>query len=502
MSKGSRRIRIIGWMTGTLLSIFYLHCNGAWAEEALSAPSPNKLLSRISLFNPLGRAFNSLEEAVPGLTLKGLLRNRTRLNLHGTQNLGFDDLESGLGRRRSDRFPSIEWLGELELRYRPSPYLELVNVDNLLYDAAFDWTDSDYPHHVERKLEYYSSADRILRELYATLFYNNWEVKAGKQQLVWGKMDGKVIDIINPADTRYAVGETQDNYEWTRLPLWMLNVTHYWSDSYLQLLWIPSYRSGEGPPLGGPFSLRLPPFPPSVRRLTRNESSSAFVNQEWGVRANTVRRGWDVSLVYFYTWNDFSTLFRRGIDRATGKTLLEPKPTRLHQFGLDLDKSLWFLKQGWILRVESVLTLNDYLAKSNESRTQDGVTKVNRILSALAIETSWPRQISSILQIQQRQVFKYDGHLRSLGKRQSRDEWTVLLALSKTFKSTDDRLKLSWTSGLVDDGSGTQRYALDYILSDYLSLMCRYWGFYGHRDDLLGMFRDRDYLDLMLKYEF
>lgn len=144
-----------------------------------------------------------------------------------------------------------------------------------------------------------------------------------------------------------------------------------------------------------------------MRRLTRDEPSGAFVNHEWGVRANTVRRGWDVSFVYFYTWNDLPTLFRRGSDPITGKLLLEPKPTRLHQFGLDLDKSLWFLRKGWVLRVEAVLTLNDYLSKRGELPTRDGVAKVNRMLSALALETTWPKQISSILQVQQRQVFKY-----------------------------------------------------------------------------------------------
>lgn len=167
-----------------------------------------------------------------------------------------------------------------------------------------------------------------------------------------------------------------------------------------------------------------------------------------------------------------------------------------------MDKALWIFNKGWILRAEAVLTLDDYLAKSRELPSQDGVAKVNHMLSALALETSWSGQISSILQIQERQVFKYDGLLRSLGKKPHRDEWAVLLALSKTFKFTDDRLALKWISSFLDDGSGTQRYSLDYTLSDYLSLMGRYWGFFGHSDDLVGMFGDRDQIELMIKYEF
>jgi hypothetical protein len=465
--------------------------------------SRQKILSELSLFDPIGRLKKPVEEAVPGLTIKGFLRNWTRVNTHGhTYDLGF-------GYRRTEEFPSIEWLAELELRYRFSPNIELVSVNNLLYDAAFDWDDSgDYPRSVTRKVEYYRTTDRILRELYLDIFYGRWQFRLGKQQLVWGKMDGKVIDIINPTDLRYNVVGTQDNYEWTRLPLWLFNIIYFGPSYYVQLLWIPDFEPSLIPPTGGPFSFNLPPLPSYARFLTGDEPSSNFRNHEWGIRFNRPIRGWDISLIYFYTWRDLAANFRRSVtlDPLTGDltaAYLEPKHTRIHQLGVDMDKSVWFLGKAWVLRGEFLYTLNDYFSTVGEPLWQDGVAKKNRLLSAIALETYWLKgELWSLLQIQQWHVFGYNHDLRSLGKLQERDEWVFLLGFSKDFKFTDDRLGVSWTNAFYDDGSGQQRYQMKYIISDYLSSWVRYWGFYGRSDDRYGMFKDRDQVEFVLTYEF
>ena len=484
--------------------ISYLLCLSLVVWSNLSwGLSRQEILSEISLFDPIGRLKNPLEEAFPGLTVKGLLRNWTRVNTHGhTYDLGH-------GYKRTEEFPSIEWLAELELRYRLSPDIELVNVENFLYDAAFDWDDSgDYPSSITKQLEYYRTTDRILRELYLDIFHGRWQLRLGKQQLVWGKMDGKVIDIINPTDLRYNVAFTQDNYEWTRLPLWLFNMIYFGSSYYIQFLWIPDFEPSILPPARGPFSFNLPSLPPYVRITTRDEPSSNFRNHEWGIRFNRPIKGWDISLIYFYTWDDVATLFRRSVTLAPGTSrplavYMEPKHTRLHQLGLDMDKSFWFLGKAWVFRGEFLFNINDYFSTVDEPLGQDGVTKKDWLLSAIAFETYWLKgELWSLLQIQQWQVFGYNHNLRSMGKLQEEDEWVFLLGFSKDFKFTDDRLGVNWTSAFVDDGSGLQRYQIKYIISDYLSCWVRYWGFYGRSDDRFGMFKDRDQIEFVLTYEF
>jgi len=60
-----------------------------------------------------------------------------------------------------------------------------------------------------------------LREAYIDTVVNDWSVRAGKQQVVWGTADGmKLLDMINPSD----YGEmAQNQMEDSRIPVWMLN---------------------------------------------------------------------------------------------------------------------------------------------------------------------------------------------------------------------------------------------------------------------------------------
>jgi hypothetical protein len=88
---------------------------------------------------------------------------------------------------------------------------------NVIYDTeavksdAFDW----------RGYEPYSQHD-WLRELYVETPAGDWDVKLGKQQVVWGTADGiKLLDVINPTDFREL---NQNTMEDARIPVWMARV--------------------------------------------------------------------------------------------------------------------------------------------------------------------------------------------------------------------------------------------------------------------------------------
>jgi len=68
--------------------------------------------------------------------------------------------------------------------------------------------------------ESYTQRD-ALREAYVDAEVNDWSIRAGKQQVVWGTADGmKLLDAINPTDyTEMAQNQMEDS----RIPVWMLN---------------------------------------------------------------------------------------------------------------------------------------------------------------------------------------------------------------------------------------------------------------------------------------
>jgi len=65
----------------------------------------------------------------------------------------------------------------------------------------------------------------FLRELYIDTSANDWDLRLGKQQVVWGTADGaKFMDMINPTDYREMA---QNVMAESRIPVWMLSAEKY-----------------------------------------------------------------------------------------------------------------------------------------------------------------------------------------------------------------------------------------------------------------------------------
>lgn len=89
--------------------------------------------------------------------------------------------------------------------------------------------NSDYQGHDD-----YTQND-FLRELYVDTSLMDWDLRVGKQQVVWGTADGiKLLDIINPTDFREL---NQNAFEDSRIPVWMINAERYFDNGgNLQLI--------------------------------------------------------------------------------------------------------------------------------------------------------------------------------------------------------------------------------------------------------------------------
>jgi hypothetical protein len=72
--------------------------------------------------------------------------------------------------------------------------------------------------------ESYSQQD-YLRELYLDTTVGDWDLRIGKQQVVWGTADGiKLLDMVNPTDYREFNQNTMAD---ARIPVWMINAEKY-----------------------------------------------------------------------------------------------------------------------------------------------------------------------------------------------------------------------------------------------------------------------------------
>jgi len=103
----------------------------------------------------------------------------------------------------------------------------------IFIDGAIDELYDGATYHVElqaftdsKALDDYNSNTSYtqrdaLREAYIDTEVNDWSIRAGKQQVVWGTADGmKLLDSINPTDYSEMA---QNQMEDSRIPVWMIN---------------------------------------------------------------------------------------------------------------------------------------------------------------------------------------------------------------------------------------------------------------------------------------
>jgi len=124
-------------------------------------------------------------------------------------------------------------------------------------DGALDNLKEGSTYHLE--LQAYSNSQDInnydgnesytqrdpLREAYIDTDYNDWLIRAGKQQVVWGTADGiKLLDSINPTDYSELV---QNQMEDSRMPIWMLNADRSLEDGGNFQLIVSEQRANKIP---------------------------------------------------------------------------------------------------------------------------------------------------------------------------------------------------------------------------------------------------------------
>jgi len=173
------------------------------------------------------------------------------------------------------------------------------------YDSAYD-VSGEYDNGS------YNTATNVgdlwLRELFIDLNYQPVFVRIGKQQVVWGTADGvRVLDCINPGDSRYAYLDDASEY---RIPLWMIRFeVNPIPDGNLQFLLIPDFEANINAQAGDVFDYRvaelgaasLASLPPVVNQtINNNVPPNSFDDGTYAFRWQHVVNGWEYTFNYKY----------------------------------------------------------------------------------------------------------------------------------------------------------------------------------------------------------
>ncbi len=476
----------------------------------------------LSIFDPVGTHVSQpIEKAIPALTFKGFFRQWSDINLHRNQKVGF--------RNKGFRFLQLQNLLEIELHYQFTDNLELTSVNHVLYDGVYNWQDAGglFAPRLSETARHYHDFERIVREFFISYRTHSFDIAIGKQQIAWGKMDGRLIDMINPMDLRESVQLEASAFEYRRLPTGMANATYFFGGNSLQLLYIPNFEQERFPVPGSPW------FPPSVPPTNaiinkrKRPSAGDFGDHAYGARLDISMDPLTWGLIYFYAWNDNPTFFITGADTTDGtlRPILTPRHTRLHHIGVTADYATSFSgvplvgDLPMVLRVEGLLSTGVKFADNRRQvaalsgGTGGGQVSRDTLRAAIALEFALPENTTFIVQPSLFTTFGWRKSIVSsgFGGATAGNEWNLLpvVFVERPFRFSRDRLRASVTvfpflgaPGQHYEGTKT-KLVVSYKFSRFITgrlIYTTYDG--GGRNGTFGQYDKWDNIGWEISYEF
>lgn len=305
-----------------------------------------------------------------------------------------------------------------------------------------------------------------LREAFFQYTSNSWDVKVGKQIVIWGVADGlRITDIISPMD--YSEFLARD-YDDIRIPVNTFRLKYIKPSYNLELIFVPVSEFfvlpvEEGNPWSVTQSFEMP-----YQADMDNTPGKTIKNSEFGGRFSFYLSGIDFSVSALHTWNKMP-VFSYRYPQNTDSLLLTAHYERLEMLGMDFSKPVG----KFVLRGEIAEYFNELAEYSNNEAIKKST--LNFLLG-----TDWyaGNEWTIMAQYYHRLISDYEDSMTS-------DKNTAYATLSISKKILRSTLNLS-TYAYVDliNEAVFDRTSADYSLTDQIHLMAGYDWFHGDN----GMF--------------
>lgn len=337
-----------------------------------------------------------------------------------------------------------------------------------------------------------------LRDAFIELDFDHVFLKAGKQQIIWGELEGfKILDAVNPQSFREFILEDFDE---SRIGLWSLSAEMDLPSTHLgewtaQAVWVPDTTVHEIPERSATFEFQTPRFrfgqplgDPLPARVSTERPSRSIDNGGIGIRFIGFVDGWDVTALA-YSGTDHEPIGRVEVS-ANGAEL-----TRLHRrrdlFGASAARTFGSVT----LRTEIGVQPN----RTFVGRDQFGALsqiRATQTSAAFVADLAGRGDLFSSVQIIHDSINSSDPNLVRPNK-----EWRASLFMRKQFAGDRGELSIRWL-GSLNDGDGLIRPKFSYDVSDQVRVSVGADLFYGRQEGAFGQFKDNDRLVLSVLSTF
>ena len=290
---------------------------------------------------------------------------------------GFVQNELGFAYTDDGHFSKFKTLAKVRLNGRLSDRVSFQLGGHLQYDPVFEF-ETFYPDAVEDDQKF----DGYVDETFIDIDANDWDIRIGRQHIVWGEMVGLFFaDVISAIDLREFV---LPDFDLIRIPQWAIRAEYFKDDFHGELVYIPFMTIDDLGEFGAeyfPFPITLPA---GVQSVFLEDKTPSDPGDEFGAgaRGSWLKNGWDFSLFY-YTSPDKTAAFERTIDFGVLPTTVFFKPVhdRIHQVGTTIAKDFG----SFVFKAEAIET-TDRRISVTDIPDFDGLEDSNELRYVLGID--------------------------------------------------------------------------------------------------------------------
>jgi hypothetical protein len=336
------------------------------------------------------------------------------------------------------------------------------------------------------------SLDFRMRELYLDLYFKNFDIRIGRQQVVWGKADGVFItDIVSPLNlTEFLLPD----FDEIRIGVIATKINYYVGNNTFEAIWVPVFTPTERPQQGSIWYIQ-PDFPaPPVWDISKETITPSLKNSEIFLKYTALTSAIDFELMGAYTWDDNPTMLtNKIIDTATGQLtglLITPEYNRLTIGGGSFSSEI----KGVILRGEAAYYNGKYFLTQDPAQA-DGNVQKDYLHYLVGVDFNIGSvKLSS--QFIQQTILNYKNNILN----EKTESTMTFLARYDLLRETL-HLELFSYIGLTNDDA-LVRPKITYDFEDSFSILLGSNIFIGDEKGRFGRYKDNSMAYIKLKYSF
>ncbi len=361
------------------------------------------------------------------------------------------------------------------------------------FDLNFEHSRGDVYFKVNPFLYHYSDDELELafRQAYMDLYFDSFDIRIGKQQIVWGKGDGVFItDIVSPKDMReFLLPEFSE----IRVGVTSLKFNYYSGNNTFELVWIPVFTPTQMPEANSIWSIKPNyPLPHSVD-YSNSDVKNKLSNSEVFAKYSLLSSEIDFEIMAGYSWDDDPTFHSEKIlNPATGivdSVVLKPEHHRLTTLGGSFSTTIGPV----VLRGEGAYYNGKHFQSTNP-KYSDGTEEKDYIHYLLGIDYSIG-DLKLSTQFIQQAILDYNDYL-------IKDEFenTMTFLASMDFLRETLNVELFSYIGL-ENGDALVRPKVTYDFIDGFQIQLGANLFFGDEGQF-GRFDKNDMVYTKIKYSF